>query len=54
MESDFRYYSRRAAEESLRARKAVTDAARARHLELASIFSSKAEQRAVELVAVAR
>jgi len=54
MESDFRYYSRRAAEESLRARKAVTNAARERHLELASIFTSKAEQRAVELVALAR
>lgn len=54
MESDFRYYSRRAAEESMRARKAVTNAARERHLELANIFSSKAEQRAIELVAVAR
>ena len=50
MESDIRYYSRRAAEESQRARKAVTNAARERHLELASLFSVKAE-RGVELVA---
>jgi hypothetical protein len=41
MESDHRYYARRAAEENLRARKAVTSAARERHLELASIFASK-------------
>jgi hypothetical protein len=53
MESDIRYYSRRAAEESLRARHAVTTAARERHLELASLFSIKAEQRAGELVAAA-
>ena len=51
MESDHRYYSRRAAEESQRARKAITNAARERHLELASLFSSKAEQRSLELVA---
>jgi hypothetical protein len=51
MESDHRYYSRRALEESQRARKAVTNAARERHLELASMFSQKAEQRPVELVA---
>lgn len=54
MESDFRYYSRRAAEENQRARKAVTNAARERHLELAMCFASKAEQRAVDLVAHAR
>jgi hypothetical protein len=53
MESDFRYYSRRAAEEKLRARKAITQAARERHLELATLFSLKAEQRSVELVALA-
>jgi hypothetical protein len=45
MESDFRYYSRRAAEETARARRAVTSAARERHLELAGMFASKAEQR---------
>jgi hypothetical protein len=50
MESDIRYYSRRAAEESLRARHAVTNAARERHQELATLFSLKAEQRAGELV----
>jgi len=42
MESDYRYYSRRACEESQRARKAVTDAARERHLELADLFAAKA------------
>jgi len=50
MESDHRYYSRRALEESQRARKAVTNAARDRHLELASMFSLKAE-RHVEMAA---
>jgi hypothetical protein len=50
MESDHRYYSRRALEESQRARKAVTNAARERHLELANLFSLKAEQRSLELV----
>jgi len=44
MESDHRYYTRRAAEETARARHAVTEAARARHLELASVFATKAEQ----------
>lgn len=47
MESDHRYYTRRAAEETARARHAVTEAARARHLELATVFTSKAEQRAI-------
>ena len=51
MESDFRYYTRRAAEESTRARHAVTNAARERHLELATMFAFKAEQRTVEAVA---
>ncbi|HEY0115175.1 MAG TPA: hypothetical protein VGB54_05595 [Allosphingosinicella sp.] len=50
MESDIRYYTRRAAEENLRARKAVTNAARERHLELAGMFSLKAEQRSIERV----
>ena len=53
MESDFRYYSRRAAEENLRARKAVTNAARERHLELAGMFALKAEQGALERMAAA-
>jgi hypothetical protein len=45
MESDHRYYTRRAAEEQQRARNAVTAAARERHLELAASFTDKAEQR---------
>ena len=42
MESDHRYFSRRAAEEQRRARHAVTPAARERHKELASLFATKA------------
>lgn len=45
MESDYRYYSRRAAEERRRATHAVTAEARERHRELASLFARKAEQR---------
>lgn len=45
MESDYRYYSRRAAEERRRADYAVTAEARERHRELASLFAQKAEQR---------
>jgi hypothetical protein len=45
MESDFRYYSRRAAEEQCRASRAVTAEARERHHELASLFAAKAAQR---------
>ena len=45
MESDHRYYSRRAAEERRRAAYAVTDEARERHKELAALFARKAEQR---------
>ncbi|GAA4825505.1 hypothetical protein GCM10023232_24380 [Sphingosinicella ginsenosidimutans] len=48
MESDFRYYSRRAAEEQRRAMRAVTQAARERHRELANLFATKAEQRVGE------
>jgi hypothetical protein len=44
MESDFRYYSRRAAEERSRAARAITDEARSRHHELASLFAVKAAQ----------
>ena len=44
MESDHRYYSRRAAEELRRARHAITAEARERHHELASLFSGKANQ----------
>jgi len=46
MESDFRYYSRRAAEERHRAARAITDEARVRHDELAMMFAAKAAQRA--------
>ena len=45
MESDYRYYTRRAAEERHRAARAVTNAARERHRELAILFDSKAEER---------
>jgi len=42
MESDYRYYCRRAAEEQRRAARSVTPEARERHHELASLFASKA------------
>jgi hypothetical protein len=45
MESDQRYYARRAAEEQRRAAHAVTAEARERHRELASLFRTKAEGR---------
>jgi hypothetical protein len=45
MESDHRYYSRRAVEEQGRAARAVTQEARERHHELASLFAAKADQR---------
>lgn len=45
MESDHRYYHRRAAEERRRAARAVTQAARDRHNELASLFARKAASR---------
>jgi hypothetical protein len=42
VESDHRYFMRRAAEEQRRARHAVTQAARERHIELAEVFATKA------------
>jgi hypothetical protein len=45
MESDYRYYSRRAVEEQGRAARAVTAEARERHRELARLFEAKAAQR---------
>lgn len=45
MESDHRYYHRRAAEERRRAARAVTEAARDHHNELASLFAHKAALR---------
>ncbi len=50
MESNVRYYSRRAAEERSRARMALTDAARERHSELAILFEGKALGQAPESV----
>ena len=44
MESDQRYYSRRAAEEQRRAARAITPEARERHRELASLFATKARE----------
>jgi hypothetical protein len=51
MESDQRYYSRRAAEEHGRACRAITPAARDRHSELARLFALKAGQPFEELAA---
>jgi hypothetical protein len=48
MESDQRYYSRRAAEEQRRARHALTAEARERHHELANLFARKASQQKEE------
>ena len=53
MESDFRYFSRRAAEERRRAQFAVTPAAQERHNELANMFAAKAA-RGVRLEVLAR
>lgn len=44
MESDHRYYSRRAAEEQRRAARAITPEARERHKELAALFANRAAQ----------
>ena len=44
MESDHRYYSRRAAEEQARAARAITPEARERHRELATLFANRAEE----------
>jgi hypothetical protein len=44
VESDYRYFLRRAAEEQRRARHAVTEAAKERHKELAELFASKAKK----------
>ena len=45
MESDYRYYSRRADEERRRAMHAITPEARERHTELARLFAAKAAPR---------
>ncbi len=44
METNYRFYKRRAAEEASRAATAVTPAARARHKELAVQFVKRAEE----------
>ena len=44
MESDHRYYSRRAAQEKMAAARAMTDAAREWHRQLADDFMRKAQQ----------
>jgi hypothetical protein len=44
MESDFRYYARRAAQEQVAARNAVTAEARQRRLALAQLFEAKLAQ----------
>lgn len=44
VESDHRYFLRRAAEEQRRARHAVTAAAKERHKELAELFATKAKR----------
>jgi hypothetical protein len=43
MESDIRYYSRRATEEALAASRAVTEQARLRRLQLAESFKRKVQ-----------
>lgn len=43
MESDARYYSRRALEEERRAARAITVQARERHHELATLFAQRAQ-----------
>ena len=47
MESDIRYYSRRAAEETLAAKRAMTPQAREWHSQLATSFIEKARLKAV-------
>jgi hypothetical protein len=42
VESNYRYFLRRAEEEKRRARHAVTQAARERHRELSDLFAAKA------------
>lgn len=44
MESNSRFYARRAAYEAAAARHALTDAGKARRLQLAAIFEAKARE----------
>jgi len=51
MESDQRYYRRRAVEERMAAQRAVTEAARAWHSKLADDFAARAESSASSALA---
>lgn len=51
MESDQRYYRRRAFEERVAAQRAVTEVARAWHSKLAQDFAARAESSAASVVA---
>jgi hypothetical protein len=53
MESNHRYYLRRASEERRAAERAITAAARERHKQLAILFADKAQQRAPRQVELA-
>jgi hypothetical protein len=48
MESDARYYSRRALEEQRRAAHAITPQARERHNELAALFAQRAQMVSID------
>ena len=48
MESDYLYYTRRAAEEDRRAQRAITPAAREWHRQLATAFATRAVPRALD------
>lgn len=48
MESDARFYSRRALEEQRRASHAITAEARERHRELASMFAQRAQMVSID------
>jgi hypothetical protein len=51
MESDQRYYRRRAFEERMAAQRAMTEAARAWHSKLAEDFAGRAESSAANCIA---
>ena len=53
MESNQRYYARRAAEERMAAQRAMTAAARERHARLASQFAARAAAALQEVVSAA-
>lgn len=51
MESNHRYYRRRAVEERMAAQRAITEAARAWHSKLAEEFATRAEMNAGKALA---